>query len=309
MTATPTTDQLQALVGPGQNDVFDQFLDELSQQDQEIAAAEGGQGERPAPTADEDGEQLLAGKFKSAQELEKAYLEAQKLISQRGQQPSVKDSLTADEQPELSPEQYTPELGKQLYGETVATAIEAAEINPLEMAQKVYAGEDVSSYVDALVEKGGLPREVVDTYLQGVAPAQAPAQQQSAGLTEADVAELKGMVGGDEQFQQLSQWAISNLAAEELAEYNAAVDSGNKAAVKAFLWGMQARTGMASGDGKKGEPKLISGGTPASTDMFKNQQEAIEAMRKTNSKGQNLYRVDPKYRSWYEKTLARSTFE
>jgi len=54
-----------------------------------------------------------------------------------------------------TPDQYTPELGKQLYGDTVAGAIEAAQINPLAMAQKVYAGQDASSDIDALVEKDG----------------------------------------------------------------------------------------------------------------------------------------------------------
>jgi hypothetical protein len=304
MTATPTADQLQAMVGPGQGDVFDQFMEDLSQQDAEIAAAEERQGERPEPVEEEPGEQLLAGKFKSPAELEKAYKELESKLGQRGQQAEPEP----EQQPSLTPDQYTPELGKQLYGDTVATAIEAAEINPLEMAEKVYAGQDVSSYVDALVEKGGLPREVVETYLQGVAPAKGnnPAPpDSSAGFSEADVTELKAMVGGDEQFQQLSQWAVANLDPQELADYNAAVDSGNKAAARFALRQLQVRATAGQG----GEPKLISGGAPANTDVFKSQQDAIEAMRKTNSKGKRLYNVDPKYRSWFEKTLARSTFE
>jgi len=230
--------------------------------------------------------------------LEKAYLEAQKLISSRGQQPA----------PEVlagpTPEQYTPELGKQLYGDTVATAIEAAAINPLEMAQKVYAGQDVSSYVDALVEKGGLPREVVDTYLQGVKPAPAAASESSsASLSDSDVSELKALVGGEQEFQQLSQWAVANLSAEDLADYNAAVDSGNKAVARFALKQLQVR---ATSQRQGGEPELIGGGKPAMADVFESDQQAIEAMRKTNGKGQRLYNVDPKYRAWYEKTLQRS---
>ena len=295
MTTTPDTADLRALVGPGQEDVFDQFIEEVEQQNAEIAAADKPQAE--------EGEQLLAGKFKSTEELEKAYLEAQKLISQRGQQPPAKEPAGP------TPEQYTPERGKQLYGDTVATAIEAAEINPLEMAQKVYAGEDVSSYVDALVEKGGLPREVVDTYLQGVKPAKAnsPASPDSSagGLSDGDVAELKGLVGGEQQFQQLSQWAVSNLSAEDLADYNAAVDSGNKAVARFAIKQLQARAAGQS-QRQNAEPELIGGGKAVSTDVFETDQQAIEAMRKTNSKGERLYNVDPKYRAWYEKTLARS---
>jgi hypothetical protein len=291
-TTTDSTADLRALVGPGQEDVFDQFLAEVNEQEAEIAAAEQGQ-------ADEgEDEQLLAGKFKSTEELEKAYLEAQKLISSRGQQPAPEPAAGP------TPEQYTPELGKQLYGDTVATAIEAAQINPLEMAQKVYAGQDVSGYVDALVEKGGLPREVVDTYLQGIKPKSAAAVDGSgASLSDTDVAELKALVGGEQEFQQLSQWAIANLSAEDLADYNAAVDSGNKAVARFAIKQLQVR---ASGQRQGGEPELIGGGKPAMADVFESDQQAIEAMRKTNSKGQRLYNVDPKYRAWYEKTLQRS---
>lgn len=286
MTATP---ELQDLLAPGQEDMIDGFLEELQQEQSEISAAQPQDGEEP---------QLLAGKFKSTEDLEKAYLEAQKLISQRGQQVPE----PAESEPQLTPEAYTPELGKQLYGDTVATAIEAAEINPLEMAQKVYAGEDVSSYVDALVGKGGLPRELVETYLQGVAPANASTQQQAAGLTDADVAELKGMVGGEQQFQQLSQWAMANLDPQELADYNAAVDSGNKAAARFAIKQLQVRA--AAGEGQ--EPKLISGGSAVKTDVFESDQQAVDARSKRGKDGKFLYETDPKYRQWYDKTLARS---
>jgi hypothetical protein len=283
MTPAP---ELQDMLAPGQEDMIDGFLEELEEEQAQLNT--------PAPAAEES---LLAGKFKSTEELERAYLEAQKLISSRGQQPPE----PAADEPAFTPDQYTPELGKQLYGDTVATAIEAAQINPLEMAEKVYAGQDVSSYVDALVNQGGLPREVVETYLQGVKPAAAPAQQPSSGLTDADVAELKGLVGGDEQFQQLSQWAMSNLEPQELADYNAAIDSGNKAAARFALKQLQVR---ASSGG--GEPKLISGGGAVKTDVFESDQQAVDARSKRDANGRFLYETDPKYRQWYDKTLSRS---
>lgn len=294
MTATPTAD-LQNMVAPGQEGVFDQFFEELQEQNAAIAEAEQGEG---------DEQQLLAGKFKSTEELEKAYLEAQKLISQRGQQPPAEE-----QSPAPKPEDYTPELGKQLYGDTVATAIEAAAINPLEMAQKVYAGEDVSSYVDALVEKGGLPRSVVETYLQGVSPAKgnvpATPDGSTSGLTDADVVELKTMVGGEQQFQQLSQWAAANLEPQELADYNAAVDSGNKAAARFALKQLQVRAAAGWASGSQ-EPKLIGGGTAVKTDVFETDQQAVDARSKRGKDGKFLYESDPKYRQWYDKTLARS---
>ena len=292
---TTSTPDLQELLGPGQESIANEFLEELEQ----------GQGQPSEPhpldhaLADMQGEQpeqLLAGKFKSPQELEKAYLEAQKLISQRGQQ------LPADEPADPTPEQYTPELGKQLYGDTVSSAIEAAAINPLEMAEKVYAGQDVSSYVDALVEKGGLPRDLVQTYLDGVRPAAVAPAPAAGQLSEADVAEIKAAVGGDQEFARISQWAVGNLGHQDLADYNAAVDSGNKEAARFALRAMKS---MAQG-GTASEPQLIGGGTAARSDVFESGQQAIDALNKRNESGKRLYEADPKYRSWYEKTMARS---
>ena len=289
MTETSTSPALQDMVAPGQEDAIDQFLQELEEEQAQLGGAE----EEPEA---QSGEPLLAGKFKSTEELERAYQELQRKLGQRGQEQG------GEQQAGPAPDQYTPELGKQLYGDTVAAAIEAAQVNPLEMAQKVYVGEDVSGYVDALVEKGGLPRDLVQTYLQGVAP-KASAEGDPVGLTDADVAELRGMVGGDQQFQQLSQWAIANLPAEELADYNAAVDSGNKAVARFALRQLQAR--MAAGE-TKGEPKLIGGGGPARGDVFESDEQAVAARAKTGKDGKPLYETDPKYRAWFEKTLARS---
>jgi phosphopantetheinyl transferase (holo-ACP synthase) len=286
MTATPAP-ELQDLLAPGQEDMIDGFLEELEQEQAELNTSE--------PQQDQ---QLLAGKFKSTEELEKAYLEAQRLIGQRGQ----KLPEPQEEAAPLTPEQYTPELGKQLYGDTVATAIEAAQINPLEMAEKVYSGQDVSSYVDALVDKGGLPRQVVETYLQGIAPAKAPSESSAASLTETDVSELKAMVGGEQQFQQLSQWAMDNLEPQELADYNAAVDSGNKAAARFALKQLQVRAAAAG----TSEPKLIGGGSAIKADVFESDQQAVDARSKRDKNGKFLYETDPKYRQWYDKTLSRS---
>ena len=283
---TSSTPDLQGMFAPGQEDMIDGFLEELQEQEGLLESAE------PQP-----GEQLLAGKFKSTEDLQKAYLEAQKLIGQRGQQPP------AEEPASPTPEQYTPEMGVQLYGDTVSTAIAAAEINPLEMAQKAQAGEDVSTYVDALVEKGGLPRELVQTYLNGVRPAAAAPQPATAGqLSEVDVAEIKAAVGGDQEFARISQWAVSNLAPQDLADYNAAVDSGNKEAARFALKAIKSMAGT----GTPREPQLIGGGTAARADTFETSQQAIDALNKRGESGRRLYESDPNYRSWYDKTMARS---
>jgi hypothetical protein len=287
MTTTPDTrEELQSMVGPGQQDVFDQFLEEIEQQQADIDAAEQQQDEE---------EKLLAGKFKSTEDLEKAYLEAQKLISQRGQKTS---------EPE-TPAPLSREQAAEHYGEFIASAADEEGIDLGAWDAAVRQGQDTKALRDKLAAKTGIPVQLIEQYEQSYRPQPAASEPADSGLTEADVTELKGLVGGDQEFQRLSQWAAANMSADELADYNVAVDSGNKAAVRLALRAMQVR---AAAGQDSDEPELLGGGKPTKAEAFESQQQAIEAMRKTNSKGQRLYNVDPKYKSWYEKTLARSTF-
>lgn len=274
------------MVGPGQQDVFDQFLEEIEQQQADIDAAEQQQDEK---------EKLLAGKFKSTEDLEKAYLEAQKLISQRGQK-------TAE--PE-TPAPLSREQAAEHYGEFIASAADEEGIDLGAWDAAVRRGQDTKALRDKLAAKTGIPVQLIEQYEQSYRPQPAASEPADSGLTEADVTELKALVGGDQEFQRLSQWAAANMRADELADYNAAVDSGNKAAVRLALRAMQVR---AAAGQDSGEPELLGGGKPTKAEVFESQQQAIEAMRKTNSKGQRLYNVDAKYKAWYEKTLARSTF-
>ena len=289
MTTTPSTEDLRAMVGPGQEDVFDQFLAELDEQNKAIAAADDQQPDTEAG----DQPKLLAGKFKSAEELEKAYLEAQKLIGRKGPQSSEPEAPTS----------LTREQASEHYGEFIATAAEEEGIDLSAWDQAVRQGGDTKELREKLAAKTGIPVQLIEQYEAAYRPTSGGGDQ--ATLSDADVADLKAGVGGEEEFARLSQWAASNLSAEELARYNDAVDSGNKAAV---AFALQSFKAMSAAPAKPGEPELIGGGRPAKVEVFASQQEAIEAMRKTDSKGRNLYREDPKYREWFERTMARSTF-
>ena len=283
-----------AMVGPGQEDAVSEFLQELEQRDA-AEAAPAAEAEAPA-----DGEpELLAGKFKSPADLEKAYKELERKLGQRQQQQS---------EPEPAPEPLTREQAVGHYGESIVAAAEEAGIDLGAWDQAVKAGKDTTEQRQKLAEQTGIPAQLIEQYEAAFRPKaaeSAASDSQAAGLTDADVSELKQLVGGDQEFTRLSQWAAANMGADELADYNAAVDSGNKAAVRLALRAMQAR---AAAGQQSGEPELVGGGTAPRASAFKTQEEALEAMRKTDGKGRNLYRNDPEYRQWYEKTMARSTF-
>ena len=87
----------------------------------------------------------------------------------------------------------------------------------------------------------------------------------------------------------------SNLPAEELASYNAVVDSGNKEAISWALKAMQARQVAPE---SVVEPQLYGGGAPTDTVVrFESQQQVLDAMNKRNDRGQRLYDVDEAYRN------------
>jgi len=261
--------------------------DELSPQlDEFLKSMPEEASEEPSP------DRLLAGKFKNADELEKAYIQAEKLIGQQRNQSAA----------EPAPEQYTVEMGHQLYGRPMAEAFQAAAINPLAMAQKVYAGQDVSSEVDALVSRAGLSRPLVETYLRGVGARDASSEPASPGLSTADVAEIKDAIGGERQWLRLTAWAQANFNDQELSDYNAAIDSGNKAAARFAVMQLNSR---ASADAR--EPRLIGGGSAVQADVFETQQQVVAAMNKLDDNGELLYRTSPKYRQKVDRALARSS--
>ena len=78
------------------------------------------------------------------------------------------------------------------------------------------------------------------------------------------------------------------------------MDSGNKGAARFALKQLQVRAGSS------GEPKLISGGSPITADVFDSDRQALDARSKQDANGRYVYDTDPKYRQWYDKTLSRS---
>jgi hypothetical protein len=272
MTTTPQLtipEGIEGMVAPGQENILEEFVKEQEAQEPE----------------------LLLGKFKSQDDLAKAYQQLEKKLGQPKQE--------AD--PEPSPaEAYSPEQAVGIYGEGPVEALKEKGIDMADVMFKADQGQDISEHYDTLAETFGVTRQVVENYVskaQGSAPTEAP------GLTESDAAELKAMVGGDAAFNKLSQWAGSNLDKAELAKYNAVVDSGNKDAIEWALKALQAR--VAAPDSVV-EPKLYGGGEAPAETKFESQQQVLDAMNKRNSRGQRMYDVDEAYRDKVQKLLAVS---
>lgn len=264
---------MEGVVAPGQEALLDEFVAE-----QEAAASA-------------DQAELILGKFKTPEDLAQAYAQLEKKLGQPAK---------ADPEGSSTQTGYTAEQAAEIYGQGAVDELAGKGIDLADLMWKADSGQDISSSYDDLAAAFNVPRQVVENYVskaKGGNPAPA-----GDGLTAADVAEIKSMVGGDQQFTELSQWAATNLDQQELADYNAVVDSGNKDAIRWALKAMQSRAA-----GNSSEPKLIGSGRPADQGQkFESQQQVLDAMNKRNDRGQKLYEVDSAYREKFIATLARS---
>lgn len=275
-TQTDTSPQLTVpegekggMVGPGQEGIVEEFAKEQEQLQEEEA---------------------ILGKFKSPQDLAKAYAELQRKM---GQQSAAESQPEPVAEPEAAEESgYSADQASEVYGKEAVGALAAKGVDLAELMWNADQGADISEHYDTLAETFKVPRQVVENY---VSKAQSAPSAGEAGLSDADATELLQSVGGQENFDQLSGWAKSNLPAEELASYNAVVDSGNKEAISWALKAMQARQVAPE---SVVEPQLYGGGAPTDTVVrFESQQQVLDAMNKRNDRGQRLYDVDEAYRN------------
>jgi hypothetical protein len=267
------------MVAPGQENILEEFAREQEQAQSEEA---------------------ILGKFKSPQELAKAYAELQRKMGQQSGQKSDNSPAVDDAPAEAPTEGYSAEQAAEVYGKEAVENLAGKGLNLADLMWKADSGEDISEHYGTLAETFNVPETVVRNY---VGKAQA-AQSDGGGLSEADASAILQSVGGQESFDALSGWAKGNLSQDELASYNAVVDSGNKEAISWALKAMQARQG--SNDAVV-EPKLYGGGAPTDTTVkFESQQQVLDAMNKRNDRGQRLYDIDEAYRNKVQMVLAVS---
>lgn len=225
----------------------------------------------PEPAAT-DGEQeadekprKYAGKYDSVEDLEKAYLEAQKLIGQRG---ASKDSQGAEKKTE----------GSKIEDGMIPTDAPKDQTKvTLDDALREYAEKgEVSDGTFAKLEEIGLTRGHVERV---IAAEKAAAERLVDSMAE--------QVGGMDALKSILEWARTGLSQEDVQAYNEAVQSGNATAVRMMLNGMKAMYEEAQGS----DPNLIHGeNTPAAgVRPFTHPDQIVEAMKDPR------YEVDPEY--------------
>jgi len=287
MTTTPNNQtDLSEMVAPGQEDLIDNFVKEVEQEQEGL--------QTPEQTEPQDQETLLAGKYKTQEDLEAAYLNAQKKIQE----------LSEGKQQE-EPLRYTPEQAAETYGKEMVDKFTEMEVDLPEIMLKADKGEDISQHYSKLAEGFGVPEKAVEMFVQKNGGKLAKAEQQApAQMSAAEEAGIINSIGGEQSFNQLSEWMSTNLSQSDLDGYNAAVNTGNKDIANFAITQMKSRYDAANNS----EPSLISGGTNKSADVFTSDAQATAAMGAIDkATGQRRYDVDPAYREWVNKAMARSS--
>tara|TARA_B100000287_G_scaffold75282_1_gene67173 strand:+ start:2238 stop:3014 length:777 start_codon:yes stop_codon:yes gene_type:complete len=219
---------------------------------------------------------LLAGKYKDAEELEKAYLELQTKLGENTSEDKVEEPVNKEQSEEESKEEDTeegPNILEKLWdqkddGFNEDTLKELAQTNPGELA-KMYL----------------LFRNQVD---EG---------QVSQGLTDSEVTELQGIAGGKESYGNMMSWAKENLSDKEIEMYDSVMDRGDPNAAYFAVQALNAK--YVDGVGK--DAQLITGKAPRTVgDKFNSQAELIKAM------DDDRYSEDPAYRQAILEKLDRS---
>jgi len=233
-------------------------------------------------------EQLLAGKYKNAEDLEKAYVELQKKLGGEGDEASETTGESEDTTDD---------------GETSEETEEAKEDSPalalVNEAAAEYWDNDQSLSEDTMAKLGEMSgSDLLAAYLQAQqANPVDQAPETTKDLTAQDITEVKSAAGGEKEYGQLVQWAADNLDKSDLSAFDELVSSGNVGAIKLAVNGLKAQYESVNGY----EGTMLTGKPPTtSKEVFRSQAEVVAAM------SDDRYDKDPAYRQDLIEKLDRS---
>jgi len=231
-------------------------------------------------------EQLLAGKYKNAEDLEQAYLSLQKKL---GQEESEETDY------EESDEGYAEEEGSDEEVSEDAPAVSL--IN--EASEEYYANDGQLSEETIAKFTEMSSQDLVNAYLE-IQANNPQAQQQSVELSEAQINSVQNNAGGEANYNRVIEWAASNLPDNQIDAFDSVIDSGNPAAIGIAFQGLQSKYNESNGY----EGRMLQGKTADSRgDVYRSQAQLVEAMSDPR------YDNDPAYRADVIEKLERSDVE
>lgn len=232
-------------------------------------------------------EKMLAGKYKSSEDLEAAYLELQKKLGDT--------SETNSQEPETEYELYSDdgnvnyETANELYGNQLGELFKNNNIDPFAMSK--HFEENNGTLDDTMYEqlsKAGLSRNVVDNYLDGVRNEVGFSTDTAEPvLSQTEVDEIKGIAGGEDGYDALMEWAGNNLSKEDAKNYDDVLATANKSAIK---FAVKALIGQY--EDSQGRDSRIVTGKESSTENYRSMAEVVRDMNKPEYQNDEAFRDD-----------------
>jgi hypothetical protein len=115
-------------------------------------------------------------------------------------------------------------------------------------------------------------------------------------MTDQEVSQIYDSVGGQQQYQQMTQWAADNLDADTVQAFDNVIDTGNVAAINLALRGLQSQYNDSVGY----ENNMLQGKPAQSVNGYRSQAEVVRDMNDPR------YDRDPAYRQEVMDKLANS---
>ena len=225
--------------------------------------------------------ELLAGKYQSAEELEEAYLNLQKKLGSQDDDDEVEDTY-------LDEDEYPEEVAEGV--DLITQASEEYYENDGTLSEEtINRFNDMSS--SELVEAYMAIRERNPDIDGG---------GYSEDLTDAEMSQVYNSAGGEEEYKNLTSWAAQNLDESKMDAFNDIIDRGNAMSIQIAVAGLRAEYEAQEGY----EGRMLTGkAAKSSGDIFRSQAEVVQAMNDPK------YDRDPAYRQDVYDKLERSNLQ
>ena len=241
--------------------------------DTEVLTADEQDSLQVGEALQEQQENLLAGKYKDAQELEKAYIELQ---SKLGESKEEDSEPTQDLEVEKEPEEVDESPDSSFLDRLWDEAQDKVSDETLQELSKMS------------------PQDIAKMHLEY------RSQNQQPQISDKQVSQLKGIVGGEKEYDTMVNWAKNNISKQDIDMYDSVMEKGDPAACFFAIQALKGRYEDASGV----EGTMLTGKAPSNRgDQFKSQAQVVEAMSDPK------YDNDPAYRREVMDKLERSNID
>ena len=221
---------------------------------------------------------LLAGKYKNAEELESAYISLQKKLGETPEDAAEETTAEAEPEPEAKETEDKPDTDDYAFLDQLWTEAQSSEYKPETLEKLSKMDPTALANMHLSYRNKNAPKD----------------------LSANDVKELKSLVGGDEGYSNMLKWAHGSLNKAEVDMFDTVMDRGDPLAAFFAVNSLAMRYQDSIGY----EGKMLAGkAAKESTDTYRSQQEVVQAM------SDSRYDNDPAYRQDVMKKLERSELE